>query len=83
MAIKDIIRKFDKEFKFTGIEHQLEGFALSEDLKSFIRSAIKQAFEATRVENKWKGDGLLITRGEAFEEVLTEVKEKQEEFLNN
>ena len=40
--MKDWKEQFDDEFKFTGIEHQLEGLALSEDLKAFIQSLLEE-----------------------------------------
>jgi hypothetical protein len=42
--------EFDKEFKFWGIEHQLEGDALSQDLKSFIRTKLSEAHRAGAME---------------------------------
>lgn len=32
--------RFDKDFTFTGIEHQLEGIALRQDLLNFIRKEL-------------------------------------------
>lgn len=40
--------KFDDEFNFIGINHQLEGLALSEDLKDFISNLITEERKAER-----------------------------------
>lgn len=42
--------EFDQEFNFIGIEHQLEGEALRQDLKSFIRKTIAQTRKETAEE---------------------------------
>lgn len=81
MKMKEILIEFDKEFG--------EGTAATrENMKSFIRTAIENAFEATRVEggsvqgiSSFGGPVDNLDEARGYNQALDEVKQKQEEFL--
>ena len=71
------MNEFDEKFANAGGDYD----GSLKPLKLFLRQAIKQAFEETRVEEPEEFKNDYMGYGKGYSTAISEVKKRQEEFL--